>query len=407
MAFARKLLVDPTKPVVAHCISRCVRQAFLIESEERRRSLLDRMRFLSASLAVDILEAAVLSNHLHVVVATHPELVDLWTDEEVATRYRTLCPDHRWRRRNRVPKDLPAQPEEVAAALSRPGQVAKWRAELASLSFFHKLLKQKFAVEVNLAEGHSGHCWEGRFKSIVALDEPAIVAHMVYVALNPVRAAMAESLDGYEFASVADRVEELRRRIEAGEFAGEALHAKTRLREARLVPAMPCDPGPLVRAMPTLPRRDGAAGLPNPWFGGRVPSVIEGSSLAAFLHDVDAEGRVPAAGKRGRIPASTPPILHPLDAELAALAGDEASASVVLRAARPLAAALNQAMERTRSRSPWGNLSGSARSLARHARAMGRRFVLGIVGCPELGGARRVRAAADDEDELRRGPSPG
>lgn len=397
MAFARNLLFDATKPVVAHCVSRCVRREYLIDLPERRRSLLDRMRFLTTYFAIDVLETSVLSNHMHVVVATHPDLAELWTDDEVAFRYRSLCPDHRWRTRNNIAKNLPAQPHEIAAALTKPKLVARWRSELGSLSFFHKLLKQKFAVDINLAEGAAGHCWEGRFKSIVSLDEPAIIAHMVYVALNPVRAAMTEALDAYAFSSVAERVDELKRRIARGEFAGEVKQARARLREVKLLPAMPCDPGPLVRGMVILPCA-GTSGRPNPWFGGAVPAIIEGSSLAAFLHDIDAEGRIPVIGKPGTIPESTPPILAVLDAELAAYAEAELASSLVMRAARALMTYLDPAMTRTKGRTPWGNLSGGVCALARHARAMGRPWVVGIFGRPEDGGVRRVRAAPDDDD---------
>ena len=90
-----------------------------------------------------------------------------------------------WRIRRKIAIDLPAQPEEIEKAVADPLLIAKWREELSSLSFFHKLLKQKIARAINLAADATGHCWEGRFKSIVALDDDAVIAHMVYVALNP------------------------------------------------------------------------------------------------------------------------------------------------------------------------------------------------------------------------------
>jgi len=127
---------------------------------------------------------------------------------------------------------------------------------------------------------------------------------MVYVALNSVRAGIAASLDHYRPATVAECVEDLKRRIADREFAGDAAAARERLRSVRLVAAMPCEPGEELRAKPVLQN-----GAPNPWFGGHVPSIIEGSSLAAYLHDTDAQGREPALGKAGCIPESTPPVL--------------------------------------------------------------------------------------------------
>ncbi len=79
--------------------------------------------------------------------------------------------------------------------------------------------------------------------------------------------------------------------------------------------------------MSTLPQR-GTSGVPNPRFGGKVPAVTEGSGLAAFLHDVDTEGRIPVIGKAGSSPESTLSTLNVLDAELAAFAEAELASSV-------------------------------------------------------------------------------
>lgn len=384
MATPRKRIFDPAKPVTCHCISRCVRRSRLLEQEERRRALAERLAELVLCFAIDVLEWALLTNHFHLVASTHPDLAALWPDREVAIRWRTLSPDYAWRLRNRIDKSLPAQPEEIAAALADPAVIARWRRDLADLSTFHKFLKQKIARIINLQDDVTGHCWEGRFKSIVALDDEAIVAHMVYVALNPVRACMAEALDEYEFCSIAERIAELRRRIAAGEFAGEAEAAREKLRSARLVPALPCDPGPEATKVETLPN-----GLRNPWFGGRVPSVMEGASLAAFIAEVDAAGRVRSEGRRGVVGPSTPRPLAELDRALlesARGAGDVRLAELV----RGPLAGIESAMARGLA-SPLGNFSGSAAALARKARETGRKFVLAAAALVP-GAARRVAA---------------
>ena len=57
MPTARRLLIDSSRSTVAHCISRCVRRAFLLgEGCDHRRSMLRaRMRTLSEIFAVDVL----------------------------------------------------------------------------------------------------------------------------------------------------------------------------------------------------------------------------------------------------------------------------------------------------------------------------------------------------------------
>jgi len=207
---------------------------------------------------------------------------------------------------------------------------------------------------------------------------------MVYVALNPVRASMAKALDEYEFCSMADRIDELKRRIAVGEFSGEVDSAREKLRSARLVPALPCRPGPEAIKVETLWN-----GLRNPWFGGRVPSVMEGASLAAFIAEVDAAGRVKSEDKRGVVAPSTPTPLAELDLALLETARGAGDARLSDFMRGPLAA-IESAMARGLA-SPLGNFSGGAAALARKAKETGRRFVVAVAALVP-GAGRRVAA---------------
>lgn len=387
MPLPRSRIYDRTKPVTCHCISRCVRRNHLLAPEARRRALRDRLAQLAAIFAIDVLEWSLLSNHFHLVAATHPDLVALWSDEEVARRWRSLSPDYAWRRRNRIDPSLPAQEEEVAEAMRHPARLARWRLDLADLSAFHKFLKQKLARQINLQDDVTGHCFDGRFKSIVALDEEAVVAHMVYVALNPVRASLTHSLSGYEYSSIAERVEEVGRRIRKGELAGEVEAARRQIRSMLLTPALPCDPGAAAKESATLPN-----GRTNPWFGGRTPSLFAGSGsvgLVGFIGYVDAVGRVRRPGKPGVIDPSTP---SPV-AEFERLPSGPADSSRARELSTRLASVIEE-VEAAMSRglaSPLGNFSGSAEALARVAKETGRRFIVAVAGLLP-GRSRRVSA---------------
>lgn len=389
MAIPRARLYNPAESVVAHCISRCVRRSPLLALDHRHRALRERLRELVAIFAIDVLEWVLLTNHFHLVASTHPDLVALWSDREVATRWRTLCPDHAWRRRNKIDRSLTPHPHEIEEALRDPEELARWRRNLGDLSVFHKFLKQKIARIINLEEDITGHCWEGRFKSIVALDEEAVIAHMVYVALNPVRAAMATALEDYEFASVTERIDDLKGLIRAGAFVGEVEAARKKLYATKLLPAMPCDPGPEAVQQPTLRN-----GLPNPWLDGRVPPVAEGLTLAAFLAETYAVGRIKRVGKRGVIPATVPSPLADLDRELSMARAEPGraweEASPFLSRLRATIGGVEEAMARGLE-SPWGSFSGGAASLAKKARETGRKFLLSITACAP-GGARRIAA---------------
>ena len=74
MATPRHLVVDREQAGFYHCMSRCVRRAYLCggEHEHRRDWIQDRLRELARLFAIDVCGFAVMTNHLHVVLWTDP-----------------------------------------------------------------------------------------------------------------------------------------------------------------------------------------------------------------------------------------------------------------------------------------------------------------------------------------------
>ncbi|MFP4494092.1 MAG: hypothetical protein ACLFRP_09420, partial [Puniceicoccaceae bacterium] len=78
-----------------HCISRCVRRAFLCGLDSytgkdyghRREWVRGRLKELSGLFGVEVFSYAVMSNHLHVVLRTRPDWVEEWSGDEVAERW--------------------------------------------------------------------------------------------------------------------------------------------------------------------------------------------------------------------------------------------------------------------------------------------------------------------------------
>ena len=72
MTMARESLVDSAVTPYYHCISRCVRGAFLCGAgcEHRKQWVEERLRELAGIFALDVCAYAVLDNHLHVATAT-------------------------------------------------------------------------------------------------------------------------------------------------------------------------------------------------------------------------------------------------------------------------------------------------------------------------------------------------
>ncbi|MEM8669207.1 MAG: hypothetical protein AAGG48_16915, partial [Planctomycetota bacterium] len=100
---ARGQSIDPNIVQVVHCVHRCVRRAFLCGRdpysgkcyEHRRRWIRERLEFLASVFAIDCLTYCVMSNHLHLVLRSRPDLVKTWSDEEIARRWLRLFPIRR------------------------------------------------------------------------------------------------------------------------------------------------------------------------------------------------------------------------------------------------------------------------------------------------------------------------
>ena len=98
MPTPRKALVSLEYTLYYHCVSRCVRKAFLCgvdhytgQSYEHRRDWVEsRLLELAAVFAIDICAYVVMSNHLHLVLRIDVELAKHWSDIEVVTQWQKL-----------------------------------------------------------------------------------------------------------------------------------------------------------------------------------------------------------------------------------------------------------------------------------------------------------------------------
>jgi hypothetical protein len=218
MRYARNKLVSRREAGYYHCISRCVRRAFLCgrdkltgrSFEHRREWIENRLLFLAETFAMGICAYAVMSNHVHVVVHVDPEVASRWTAEEVANRWVKLFPARVFRRVD----DMACQ-VKAASIASNPERVAVCREQLSSLSWFMRCLNEPIARMANREDACTGRFWEGRYKCQALLDEAALLACMTYVDLNPVRAGAATDLESSLHTSIRRRLQNAHRDDEA------------------------------------------------------------------------------------------------------------------------------------------------------------------------------------------------
>jgi hypothetical protein len=135
-----------------------------------------------------------------------------WDDTEVSRRWLLLCPV-------RKTKDgTPEEPNEFELNSIRhdPERLAKIRARLSDISWWMRLLCQNIAQRANREDGEFGKFFQSRFGTVRILDDESLLACAAYVDLNPIRAALAETLEQSDFTSVQRRIQSLQRSSDGG-----------------------------------------------------------------------------------------------------------------------------------------------------------------------------------------------
>ncbi len=210
MGLPRSKYVKEGEEGVYHCFNRCVRRAFLCgydtltgkDFSHRKAWIVDRLRYLASIFAIEVCAYAVMENHPHSILRTRPDIVDSWSDHEIAAHWIELCPQKRRRKAN----PMPPIEEQILSLAHCPDQIAVLRKRLCSLSWFMAKLNEHIARMANKEDKVKGRFWESRFKCQALLDEAAIAACMVYVDLNPIRAGVASTPENSNFTSIQERI---------------------------------------------------------------------------------------------------------------------------------------------------------------------------------------------------------
>ena len=208
MTYPRSHLIDPDGGVY-HICSRCVRRAWLCGTDQqtgfnfdhRRQWVEDRILKLTKIFAVELYGYAVMSNHYHLVISLNSSEVVSWSDSDVVDQWLMLCPVKGDNLTTRKQTDV-----QRALLLGNPQRLAVLRERLGSVSWLMRFINEPIARLANREDGCKGRFWEGRFKSQRLLDESAILACMVYVDLNPVRAGVVEDVVETEHTSLSHRL---------------------------------------------------------------------------------------------------------------------------------------------------------------------------------------------------------
>ena len=132
------------------------------------------------------MDYAILDNHFHIVLRNRPDIVSRWSDEEVARRWWFVCPD----RKNKDGSIPDPKPCEIGLLLE---QVDEYRRRLSDISWMMRLACQTVARDANQEDGVDGRFFAKRFDCDRLTTWADVLMCSIYVDLNWIHAAMAES----------------------------------------------------------------------------------------------------------------------------------------------------------------------------------------------------------------------
>ncbi|GAA5505647.1 hypothetical protein [Novipirellula caenicola] len=307
---ARSEVFDPDEIAIAHTSNRTVRRCFLMGDDpisgknfdHRKVWIEQRLIHFAGTFGVDLLCFSILSNHFHLILRSRPDVVALWDDKEVARRWMLICPH----RRNADGSAMPPTDSEIHSIAGCPIKCAEIRKRLSSISWWMRLLCQRIAMRANQEDEETGHFFQDRFHATRIADEASLLACAAYVDLNPIRAAMAETLEQSDHTSV-------QRRIQAITAAKDAS-----CNGENPIPKLPADAIDGFLSPLSIDERFDPIGPCVSQSATRCSNKgFLSVSTADYLEMLDWTARQVRPGKRGRTPSGVPPVLKRLGLDAA------------------------------------------------------------------------------------------
>lgn len=186
-----------------HCVSRVIERRFYFRKKQKEQ-FLKLMRAYEEFCGVRVLTYCILENHFHILLEVPkrpaPELLP--GDGELVRLARnagcfdwaTLEQDlQRFRRESQ---------HDQAEALRERFFRRMW-----DVSWFMRLLKQRFSQWFNASKSRKGHLWESRFRSVLIEGAgPALATIAAYIDLNPIRAGIVTDPKDYRWSGYGEAV---------------------------------------------------------------------------------------------------------------------------------------------------------------------------------------------------------
>ena len=187
-----------------HCISRVVERRFALGEAEKEK-FVRILRSYEDFCGVRLVTFCVMSNHFHVLVEVprRPEPEDLPTDAELVRRLYAIGCDQ-----------VAATVEDDLAWFRKAGQIQaaeelreQFFRRMWDISWYMRLVKQRFSQWLNSRTRRTGTLWEGRFRSLLVEGKGTTLATMAaYIDLNPIRAGIVDDPKDYRWSGYGEAV---------------------------------------------------------------------------------------------------------------------------------------------------------------------------------------------------------
>ena len=164
MPQARKHQICLSDTLYYHCVSRCVRRAYLCGTdklsgksyEHRRQWVEDKLLFLATVFSIEVCAYAIMSNHLHVVLHVNQDKARLWSDKAVLANW------HQLHKGTLLSQQYMNDSSSLTDAqnITLKSTIDVYRQRLMDISWFMRELNEPIARLANKEDNCTGHFWE-------------------------------------------------------------------------------------------------------------------------------------------------------------------------------------------------------------------------------------------------------
>lgn len=203
-----------------HCVSRVVDGQWRLE-EADKEAFIKFMRMYETFSGVKVLTYCVMSNHFHILVEVPHRPETLPTHEELLERIgKSSCQP-----RFDAAKQWLAGEIHESQSKGREKFLETVYSQMWDVSWFIRLVKQRFVSYYNRRKGRKGTLWQERFKSVLVDGSgDALLTLGAYIDLNPVRAKIVTDPKDYRWCGYGEAMRGSRIARQGIQAAVQAMH---------------------------------------------------------------------------------------------------------------------------------------------------------------------------------------